>query len=101
VVLKVPFTQDFFSRGQFPAGTDNPWAGRGKGAPFDQEFYLIFNVAVGGVSGYFPDGQGGKPWNDKSPGTVNQFWAARNAWHPTWKGEDSALQIDWVRVSQD
>jgi hypothetical protein len=26
----------------------NPWAGKAKNAPFDQPFYLILNVAVGG-----------------------------------------------------
>src|SRR6266571_7524876 len=30
------------------------------------EFYLIMNVAVGGTSGWFPEGQGNKPWLDKA-----------------------------------
>jgi len=33
---------------------NNPWAGRGANAPFDQEFYLILNVAVGSSNGWFP-----------------------------------------------
>ena len=34
------------------------------------QFYLILNVAVGGVNGYFPDAAqnpGGKPWSNTSP----------------------------------
>jgi hypothetical protein len=34
-------------------------------APFDQEFYIIMNLAIGGTA-YFSDGfdnrNGGKPW---------------------------------------
>jgi hypothetical protein len=34
---------------------DNPWVQIGGfNAPFDQEFYLILNVAVGSTNGYFP-----------------------------------------------
>jgi len=100
VVLKTVFDQSFWKRGQFPSGVDNPWAGRSNAAPFDQDFYLVLNVAVGGVNGYFPDGVGGKPWTDKSAHSVNDFWAAKNQWYPTWKGEDAALQVDWIKVSQ-
>jgi hypothetical protein len=33
----------------------NPWGlSPNPNAPFDQSFYLILNVAVGGTSGYFP-----------------------------------------------
>jgi len=34
----------------------NPWENENNAAPFNQEFYLILNVAVGGTNGYFPDG---------------------------------------------
>lgn len=48
-------------------GRDNPWQySPNKCAPFDAEFYLIINLAVGGTNGYFPDGVGGKPWSDRS-----------------------------------
>ena len=33
------------------------WRGQPNNAPFDQNFYLILNVAVGGTNGYFPDGE--------------------------------------------
>jgi hypothetical protein len=33
----------------------NPWSGSDrKNTPFDQDFYLILNVAVGGTNNYFP-----------------------------------------------
>jgi len=48
-VLAVDFThQSFWDKGGFDKlGAFNPWAGRWKAAPFQQELYLIFNVAVG------------------------------------------------------
>ena len=58
-----------------------------------QPFYLIMNVAVGGVSGFFPDGVGGKPWADTSQVASTDFWNARNAWLPSWKAGASALQV--------
>jgi hypothetical protein len=73
--LTVQFNEPFFSRGDFPAvvqnGTDsivlqNPWAEGSNATPFDQEFYLIMNVAVGGTNGWFPDRAGNKPWLDNS-----------------------------------
>lgn len=53
--------KDLWTYGEF-AGTavnntaaNNPWADSlNNNAPFDQEFYLILNVAVGGTNGYFP-----------------------------------------------
>ena len=37
-------------------GVQNPWKGGAASAPFDQRFYLAINVAVGGLTTYFPDG---------------------------------------------
>ena len=34
------------------------------------------NVAVGGVSGYFPDGVGGKVWSNDDSHAVNAFYDA-------------------------
>jgi hypothetical protein len=56
------------------------------------------NLAVGGTNGYFPDGQGGKPWSDTDSHSVNAFYNAKGAWYPTWNGEDAALQIDSINV---
>jgi hypothetical protein len=55
-------------------------------------------VAVGGTNGYFPDGQGGKPWSDKDGHSVNAFYNNKAAWYSSWKGEDAAMQIDSIKV---
>eukprot|EP00741_Cyanophora_paradoxa_P013159 tig00000178_g12712.t1 len=47
----------------WPRGISNVWAGRPKSAPFDQKFYLIINLAVGGTNGYW-DAFDGKPWSN-------------------------------------
>lgn len=100
-VLKVNFTeQGFFQRGQFPPSFDNPWVGEDNAAPFNREFYIILNLAVGGTNSYFPDGVGGKPWNNQDPHAPNAFYNAKGQWYPTWKGEDAALQIDWIKVTK-
>ncbi len=42
----------FYELGEFETdypGTGNPWEGQANNAPFDKEFYLIMNVAVGGI----------------------------------------------------
>ncbi|KAI1297437.1 hypothetical protein EDD11_007127 [Mortierella claussenii] len=99
LVLNVPFN-NMFQKGKFPAWVDNMWAGSNS-APFDQEFYLIMNVAVAGTAGYFPDGVGGKPWSDKSPHATNDFYAAKDDWYPTWGpelGTSRALAVDYIRV---
>jgi beta-glucanase (GH16 family) len=50
---------------------ESPWSG-GRNplmSPFDEQFFLVMNVAVGGT-GYFPDDavySGGKPWSNESP----------------------------------
>jgi beta-glucanase (GH16 family) len=99
-VLNVKFDQPFYNRGGFGSqGLNNPWRGRSNAAPFDQEFYVIFNLAVGGTNGYFPDGYG-KPWanaDGQFTGST-KFWKARDKWYPTWKGEAAALAIDWIRI---
>ncbi|XP_056629844.1 uncharacterized protein LOC130440605 [Diorhabda sublineata] len=85
-------------------GLDNPWKRDSKMAPFDQEFYIILNVAVGGVS-FFPDDAtntpGGKPWANTSPKAATDFWEGREQWLSTWnnlKNDDINLKVDYVRV---
>ncbi len=53
-------------------------------APFDQKFYLILNLAVGGTSGWFPDGKGEKPWFDGSLTAMRDFAKAKEKWYGTW-----------------
>ena len=69
VVLQMPLNESLWSKGGFDKldGIDNPWEGSSQAAPFDQKFYLVLNVAVGGTNSYFPDGEGGKCWTNKSP----------------------------------
>ncbi|KAJ8930603.1 hypothetical protein NQ314_016573 [Rhamnusium bicolor] len=83
-------------------GLENPWQRNTKMAPFDQEFYIILNLAVGGVN-YFPDNAdnpGGKPWLNGSPKASTDFWMGRDQWLPTWHlgTDDSHLQVDYVKI---
>jgi beta-glucanase (GH16 family) len=136
VVLAVDFAQrSFWDRGQTPetvcwarkngqctfwmplwigsnwTGTDT-WAKKGtRAAPFDQEFFLQVNLAVGGTGGYFPDYCLRKPWRngDSEPGS--DFLADFERWWPTWGGDvehpekgaarSSAMAIDWIRYWPD
>ncbi|XP_012945130.1 beta-1,3-glucan-binding protein [Aplysia californica] len=96
-VLRVDPGSSFWSYGGF--GGNNIWSSGGKMAPFDQEFHMILNVAVGGTNGYFPDGTyngKNKPWTNNSPQAMEQFWNDHNNWHKTWNGHNSALIIDYV-----
>ena len=80
------------------SGRDNPWeTSPNKNAPFDKEFYLIINLAVGGTNGYFPDGVGAKPWSDHSERASSEFFDNKGQWWPTW-GNDSTFEIDWVKI---
>lgn len=89
-VLYVNFDTSLWSRGGFPAidsnGTrlNDPWTDGGLNAPFDQKFYLILNLAVGGTNGWFQDGVNGKPWLDGSPKAKKDFYDSRDTWLPTW-----------------
>ncbi|KAI8093299.1 concanavalin A-like lectin/glucanase domain-containing protein [Halteromyces radiatus] len=100
-VLQVDFDQTFWTRGEFPDWSMNPWKQGGIGAPFDEEFYLILNVAVGGASSYWPDDPS-KPWLNSDLHPATQFWQHRHQWLPSWgSGNKPALAIDWVKVWSD
>lgn len=64
LILNIPADNGFWAKGGFTGA--NPWAGASNMAPFDQEFYIIMNLAVGGMTGFFNDGwnnqPNGKPW---------------------------------------
>ena len=69
--LEFPKGTDMWQKGHFYSKTANssllvnPWGQtNAPNAPFDKNFFLILNVAVGGTNGYFEDGVGGKPWID-------------------------------------
>jgi hypothetical protein len=76
---------------------NNPWRGQGNNAPFDQNFYLIFNLAVGGTNGYFPDGEGGKMWTDDSTTAFADF----NNALPMTTWTDPSLQIRSVVITDE
>ncbi|KAJ7678775.1 concanavalin A-like lectin/glucanase domain-containing protein [Mycena rosella] len=91
-MLELKLNEPFWTRGDFPAvvqnGSErvvlqNPWVNGTKAAPFDQSFYLILNVAVGGSNGWFPDGPE-KPWLDGSATAPRDFLQAQDQWYPTW-----------------
>ncbi|GFS12992.1 beta-1,3-glucan-binding protein [Elysia marginata] len=89
---------NFWQKGGF-SGT-NIWASGEKMAPFDQPFYIMFNVAVGGTSGMFPDGNhyngARKPWSNGSPHAAQDFWNGRGEWLKTWHGGKTAMLVDYV-----
>lgn len=99
---------DFWKRGNFDEiapGISNPWIYGTKMAPFDQEFYITANLAIGG-NGYFTDlatNPTGKPWVNWGNSTTTNFWRARDLWLPTWNlgenySKDASLQIDYIKV---
>ncbi|ETI26668.1 hypothetical protein G647_10328 [Cladophialophora carrionii CBS 160.54] len=90
-VLYTNFGTPLWGRGRFPQSDQNgtlianPWATGSASAPFDQDFYLILNVAVGGTNGWFENSKAGKPWADGGASAKLDFWNARGTWYPTWK----------------
>ncbi|KAL4720820.1 hypothetical protein ACJJTC_004584 [Scirpophaga incertulas] len=104
-----PGNGGFWEHGGFNRhpGIENPWRYGSKMAPFDEKFYIILNVAVGGTQGFFPDDNiynpTPKPWSNISPTAATDFWNARHNWLPTWNlnhndGKDASMQVDYVRV---
>ncbi|KAF2636440.1 concanavalin A-like lectin/glucanase [Massarina eburnea CBS 473.64] len=105
-VMYTRFAEPFWDYGRFPLsdsnGTrlDNPWAGANDiAAPFNQDFYLVLNVAIGGTNGWFEDGKSGKPWIDSSPTAKRDFWQARDSWYPTWE-ESGTMEVKSVKIWQ-
>lgn len=78
----------------------NPWIAAAQDAPFDQEFYLIINLAVGGL-GYFNTIDGLLPWNvnDGRDLAMEQFMNAQASWNATWGSpEERGLVISSVKM---
>ena len=103
--LNLNFTVDekgFWELGNFGEKLFNPWSSGSKMAPFDQEFYIIMNLAVGGNNGYFHQNhEPSAPWDNSEQDhgkVMKQFWDNRKEWLPTWLREDTALKIDYVEV---
>lgn len=91
-VTYVNFHYDFWKVGGFGATYSNgsriinPWTGAGTShaTPFDRQFYLILALGVGGTSGWFTDGEQGKPWADASTTPRKDFWDDRATWSASW-----------------
>ncbi|KAF2719452.1 glycoside hydrolase family 16 protein [Polychaeton citri CBS 116435] len=105
-VLYLNFNKPMWSRVDWPVSNENgtryvdPWSQTGDLAtPFDQDFYLILNVAVGGTNGWFEDGVASKPWVDASATAKKDFWNARNSWLPTWE-EKGEMIVKSVKIWQ-
>ena len=84
--------------GSAQAVVTNPYTAAGSysnSAPFDQNFYLVVNLAVGGTSGWFPDGKGGKMWYDGSLSAMRDFARAQDDWERTWPDsvDDRSLRM--------
>jgi beta-glucanase (GH16 family) len=93
-------TKSFFQIGNFPqtardgdqiVAVKNPWDGQPNSAPFNEEFYLILDLAVGGTSGWFPDGVGGKMWIDGSASAMTDFANAQSTWFGEWPTNEDDL----------
>lgn len=82
----------------------NPWSSSNSttgNAPFDQSFYLILNVAVGGKNGWFLDNIGDKPWIDAATNAQWTFWSTASEWLPTWgKGDERGMTVKSVKMWQ-
>ncbi|KAI9778017.1 MAG: hypothetical protein M1839_008422 [Geoglossum umbratile] len=105
-VLYTNFDEPLWKRGTFPLSDSNGtrlqdmWSQTGRfSTPFDQDFYLILNVGVGGTNGWFEDGKSGKPWVDHSPSAMKDFWNARDRWYSTWQ-DGGAMVIDDIKMWQ-
>ncbi|KAK4947937.1 hypothetical protein LTR10_013445 [Elasticomyces elasticus] len=106
-VLYTTFDKEgLWERGHFPEANSNgtkyidPWSQTGRAStPFDQDFYLIMNVAVGGTNGWFQDDKNGKPWVDESPNPRKDFWNGRDSWYPTWN-QSGEMVVKSVKVWQ-
>ncbi|KAJ9474298.1 GH16 domain-containing protein [Pseudozyma hubeiensis] len=104
-VLNIRFDQPFINRMplvQLPSGAmapaTNPWSkSPNNSAPFDQEFYLIVNLAVGGTNGYFADV--GQPWSNDDPLATGTFWSQKDSWLRSWGSvEKRSMVIDYVKA---
>ncbi|EAU83458.2 hypothetical protein CC1G_04714 [Coprinopsis cinerea okayama7 len=100
-MLDLRLKKSFWELGKFPPFANiggetvmvsNLWANGTKAAPFDQKFYLILDVGVGGTNGWFPDSKE-KPWLDGSQTAMGDFWRARNEWMPTWQDVEKRSMI--------
>lgn len=69
--------------------------------PFDQEFYIVMGVGVGGMFEFPENCQSNgdrKPWENLSPKAELFFAADSEKWKSTWNQRDAGLIVDYVKV---
>lgn len=127
-ILYTAFNEPFWQKGNYPPASGNgtqyldPWGQTGEDStPFDQEFYLILNVAVGtyicqltadsifssskltsnigSTNAWFADGVASKPWVDADTSAPHDFWNARDQWAPTWE-KNGQMIVKSVKIWQ-
>lgn len=80
----------------------NPWTiSNNTNAPFDQRFYLIVNLAVGGTGGYFLHND--PIWSNAEQNAAGTFWKLRDqTWLPTWSEDkkERSLKLDYIKMWQ-
>ncbi|ORY16517.1 glycosyl hydrolase [Clohesyomyces aquaticus] len=104
--MKFGSKDTMWQRGQFEGATvnetvvTNPWSKTGRAnTPFDENFYLILNVAVGAQNGWFFDGKFNKPWVDNGASAVADFAKAQDEWLPTWgEGNSRGMTVKSVKM---
>lgn len=66
------------------------------------QYVLSLGVATGGLYD-FPNGFNSendpKPWDNTERNYILNFFNARNVWLRTWRGDDVALKVDYVRIT--
>lgn len=70
----------------------------GPGSP--AAFYLVLDLSVGATDGWFPDGEGGKPWLDNSGTSMSDFWLSKDKWWNQWSTDpkERGFAIDSVKM---
>ncbi|EMC92656.1 glycoside hydrolase family 16 protein, partial [Baudoinia panamericana UAMH 10762] len=107
--LKFNSASSMWNRGKFgetivnKSALADPWtSSSAPNTPFDQSFFLILNVAVGGTNGYFVDGVGNKPWGDAALTAPLEFWKAKDVWLPTWgEGDKRGMTVQSVKMYKE
>lgn len=62
---------------------------------------LVLGVGVGGINDFpddFKSGNSNKPWTDGNRLQIKKFYESKNEWYNNTWGEESQLQIDYVRI---
>ena len=58
------------------------------------------DLSVGATDGWFPDGEGGKPWLDNSGTSMSDFWLSKDKWWNNWSSDPKVrgFAIDSVKM---